>query len=205
LDWIVMKALEKDRNRRYETASAFAADMEHYLRDEPVLACPPSLGYRLRKLVRRHQGLVLAVALVVLALFGGIIGTTWGMLRADAARADAAERAEQRKVALADANDQLFQALVNRARAERSSGRIGQRFGALKVIREAAAIRVTPDLRVEAMGALVLPDIEVVHEWEALPEGTLGVDFDTAFERYARIDKRGERTIRRRSHETEEI
>src|SRR5262249_47699920 len=151
LDWIVMKALEKDRNRRYESASAFAADVEHYLRDEPVLACPPSLGYRLRKLVRRHQGQVLAVSLVVLALIGGIIGTTWGMFRADAARSDAAALAQLRKVALeekeaalTDANDKLFQALVNRARAERSSGRVGQRFAALKAIQEAAAIRVTP-------------------------------------------------------------
>src|SRR5262245_23872104 len=55
LDWIVMKALEKDRNRRYETANGFAADVQRYLNDEPVLACPPSAGYRLRKLLRRHK------------------------------------------------------------------------------------------------------------------------------------------------------
>src|SRR5262249_49167833 len=53
LDWIVMKALEKDRSRRYETASAFAADVQRYLADEPVLACPPSAGYRFRKFARR--------------------------------------------------------------------------------------------------------------------------------------------------------
>src|SRR5205814_10107618 len=53
LDWIVMKTLEKDRNRRYETASAFAADVQRYLKDDPVQACPPTVGYRLRKLVRR--------------------------------------------------------------------------------------------------------------------------------------------------------
>src|SRR5689334_2898316 len=56
LDWIVMKALEKDRNRRYETASAFAADVRRYLVDEPVLACPPSAWYRLRKYARRNRG-----------------------------------------------------------------------------------------------------------------------------------------------------
>ena len=49
LDWIVMKALEKDRNRRYETANGFAADIERYLNDEPVEACPPSAAYRFRK------------------------------------------------------------------------------------------------------------------------------------------------------------
>ena len=60
LDWIVMKCLEKDRNRRYETANGFAQDVQRYLADEPVQACPPSAGYRLRKFVRRNKGPVLA-------------------------------------------------------------------------------------------------------------------------------------------------
>src|SRR6476620_8453000 len=64
LDWIVMKCLEKDRNRRYETANGFAADVQRYLADEPVLACPPSAGYRLRKFARRNKATV-AVASVV--------------------------------------------------------------------------------------------------------------------------------------------
>ncbi len=79
LDWIVMKALEKDRTRRYETASAFAADVERYLKDEPVAACPPSARYRLSKFVRRNRGPVLAASLVVLALVAGVIGTTVGL------------------------------------------------------------------------------------------------------------------------------
>ena len=62
LDWIVMKALEKDRNRRYETASAFAADVRRYLNDEPVEACPPSASYRLRKFARRNRAAVAAAA-----------------------------------------------------------------------------------------------------------------------------------------------
>jgi serine/threonine protein kinase len=56
LDWIVMKAMEKDRNRRYESASAFAADVQRYLNDEPVHACPPTAGYRLKKFARRNKG-----------------------------------------------------------------------------------------------------------------------------------------------------
>src|SRR5205814_6420509 len=55
LDWIVMKALEKDRNRRYETANAFSQDIARYLADEPVQACPPSTWYRCRKFARRHK------------------------------------------------------------------------------------------------------------------------------------------------------
>jgi tetratricopeptide (TPR) repeat protein len=77
LDWIVMKALEKDRNRRYETASSFAADVQRYLHEEPVQACPPSVPYRLRKFARRNRGKLAAVGLplVLLALLG--IGSGW--------------------------------------------------------------------------------------------------------------------------------
>ncbi len=82
LDWIVMKSLDKDRGRRYETASALAADVERYLRDEPVLASPPSARYRLQKFLRRNKGPVLAAMLVLLALVGGIVGATWGLIQA---------------------------------------------------------------------------------------------------------------------------
>jgi eukaryotic-like serine/threonine-protein kinase len=68
LDWIVMKALEKDRNRRYETANGFAMDVRRYLDDEPVLACPPSAGYRLRKFARRNKGRLAVTSGLFLAL-----------------------------------------------------------------------------------------------------------------------------------------
>ncbi len=86
LDWIVMKALEKDRNRRYETANGFAMDVQRYLADEPVQACPPSAAYRLRKFVRRHKGPVLAGLLILLALVAGVVGTTYGLIRAEQQR-----------------------------------------------------------------------------------------------------------------------
>jgi tetratricopeptide (TPR) repeat protein len=91
LDWIAMKALEKDRNRRYATANAFASDIQRYLADEPVMACPPSRVYRMRKFVRRNRSVVLALAVVAITLVAGIIGTTWGLVRAERARADEAE------------------------------------------------------------------------------------------------------------------
>jgi WD40 repeat protein/serine/threonine protein kinase len=68
LDWIVMKCLEKDRNRRYESASALAADVQRYLNDEPVLACPPSAIYRFRKFARRNKAALLTASVVVLAV-----------------------------------------------------------------------------------------------------------------------------------------
>src|SRR5262249_20127940 len=78
-DWIVMKALEKDRGRRYDTANGFAMDLQRYLADEPVLAGPPSAGYRVRKFLRRHRGPAIAASLIVLLLVGGMAGTTWGL------------------------------------------------------------------------------------------------------------------------------
>jgi serine/threonine protein kinase/tetratricopeptide (TPR) repeat protein len=97
LDWIVMKALEKDRDRRYESANAFAMDVQRYLSDEAVQACPPSAAYRFRKFARRNKGPALAVSLVFIALLAGIVGTTLGLVRAEAAATSeklAKERAE---------------------------------------------------------------------------------------------------------------
>jgi tetratricopeptide (TPR) repeat protein/tRNA A-37 threonylcarbamoyl transferase component Bud32 len=92
LDWIVMKALEKDRRRRYETANGFAQDLERYLRDEPVLACPPSAWYRLRKFTRRKKAFLTAGTLVLLALVLGAVLSTWQAIVATAAEKLADER-----------------------------------------------------------------------------------------------------------------
>ncbi len=94
LDWVVMKAIEKDRTRRYETANGFARDIQRYLADEVVEARPPSRGYRLRKFVRRNKGQVIAASLLLLTLLAGIIGTSWGMWEANRARVAERERAD---------------------------------------------------------------------------------------------------------------
>jgi serine/threonine protein kinase/tetratricopeptide (TPR) repeat protein len=77
LDWIVMKALEKDRNRRYETANGFAMDVQRYLADEAVEACQPSVSYRFLKYVRRNRLVLTSTAAVVLALAMGLTVSTW--------------------------------------------------------------------------------------------------------------------------------
>ena len=94
LDWIVMKALEKDRTRRYASASDFAADIERHLVHQPVQASPPSTVYRFRKFVARHKTGVAAGALVLAALILGITGTTIGLFRAVRAQRIAHEEAE---------------------------------------------------------------------------------------------------------------
>jgi tetratricopeptide (TPR) repeat protein len=83
LDWIAMKALEKDRNRRYETANGFAMDVQRYLADEPVLACPPSARYRLGKFARRHKKLLATIgafaAILVAATLTSIALASWAL------------------------------------------------------------------------------------------------------------------------------
>ncbi len=101
LDWVVLKSLEKDRDRRYQSAVELAADLERYLRKEPVEACPPNAAYRARKLFQRHRTGMLSAAAVLLALMVGISLTTWGMFRAESARALAVE-AEHRASQLAE-------------------------------------------------------------------------------------------------------
>jgi serine/threonine protein kinase/Tfp pilus assembly protein PilF len=97
LDWIVMKALEVDRARRYATAAAMADDLTRYLNDEPVAARPPALSYRAGKFVRRHRVQVVAAALVALALVGGAIAATIGLVRANRAEARARQEAATSK------------------------------------------------------------------------------------------------------------
>jgi WD40 repeat protein/tRNA A-37 threonylcarbamoyl transferase component Bud32 len=89
LDWVVMKALEKDRTRRYESAAGLAKDVERYLNDEAVEACPPTLGYRLKKACRKNRTAFITTAAVFASVMVAVIGQTWNLLRARAAEADA--------------------------------------------------------------------------------------------------------------------
>jgi serine/threonine protein kinase/tetratricopeptide (TPR) repeat protein len=95
LDWIVMKAMEKDRNRRYETASGFAADIERHLHDDPVEAGRPSAAYRFRKFSKRNKAALVAGSVVAAALFLGLIGTTWQAIRATGAERVAKEESNR--------------------------------------------------------------------------------------------------------------
>jgi serine/threonine protein kinase/WD40 repeat protein len=94
LDWIVMKALEKDRQRRYETASAFARDLERYMNQEPVSAAAPSLGYQLAKFARRNRGALATLAAFVVLLLTGTAMSVWQAIRAteSAHQADTQQR-----------------------------------------------------------------------------------------------------------------
>src|SRR5205823_50306 len=108
LDWIVMKCLEKPRHRRYDTAHELALDVRRYLSGDAVIAAPPSRIYRMRKVLRRNKTAFMAAALVTLALVLGVIGTTWGFVRAKAK-----ERVAEQRLAQLERGSELLTGIFN--------------------------------------------------------------------------------------------
>ncbi|MEM7305277.1 MAG: serine/threonine-protein kinase [Planctomycetota bacterium] len=98
LDWIVMKCLEKDRRRRFDSASELASDVRRHLEGQPVLAGPPSAVYRARKFLSRNRAAAASIAVIGTVLVGGIIGTSLGMIEAGRQRDDAIESTERANV-----------------------------------------------------------------------------------------------------------
>jgi serine/threonine protein kinase/tetratricopeptide (TPR) repeat protein len=155
LDWIVMKALEKDRNRRYETASGFAADVERHLRDEPVEAGPPSARYRLGKFARRNRLAIFTVTSIAGAMVLGTIVSIWQAVRAEAEAQKAVVSAQTAQAVidflnwdlLGQADDNLPRDGYTRADGEmtlrgaldRAAGRLDGRFSDKPLVE--AAIR----------------------------------------------------------------
>ena len=193
LDWIVMKCLEKDRTRRYETANGLAMDLDRHLKSEPVTARPPSNYYRLQKLIRRNKLTFLAAAAVTLALVLGMVASTLEAIRARQAEraqgrlrqeADAARAGEAGQRAAAEQH--LYDALLGEARAKQLTGHAGQRFESLDAISKAAAIRSSTELSDAAVAAFALPDLREEKHWR-FPSHSIAenVHLDDSFELYA--------------------
>ena len=130
LDWIVMKALEKDRDRRYQTANGLGMDIQRYLTNEPVVARPPSRLYRLQKLVRRNKVTFVAIGAVSLALIAGFGTSTWLFFKERASRHEA-ERGRANEALLvkqAEARGKIAQAvlLVEQNRFEEADRLVGE-------------------------------------------------------------------------------
>jgi len=212
LDWIAMKAMEKDRTRRYETAFALAADVRRYLKDEPVSACPPSATYRLRKLARRHKPALIAAALVATALLVGTVISTWQAIRATVAEQTAeqrleAETKERGRAVRAErqAQRQLFESRLAEAGASRLSRQVGQRFESWRAISEAAELARQLGLgkaelcllRNEAIACLALPDVRPIQGPWKVPPSSSPVEFDPDLKHYARTDPEGAVSVHR--------
>jgi len=145
LDWIVMKALEKERSRRYETANGLARDIERFLNEEAVEACPPSSTYRLKKIFKKHRGKVIAAGLFATTLLFGIIGTTFGYIAASRS----AQKLKESNAALRDFSNGMLEVLEHGfAEAEASASQNGHNVSWME----------TPGFKIKA----VIADKEVV-------------------------------------------
>ena len=183
LDWIVMKALEKDRARRYETANGLAMDVQRYLRDESVEASPPGRFYRLQKLVRRNKLVFGAAGAVTAALVIGLGASTFLFFR---------ERESRRREA-----EKLYAAYLAQARANRLSNGPGRNFETLETIGKAAAMRPSLELRNEAIAALSLVDARLVGSGETNAPDAGKLVFDPTLETFARVSPEGDVSVRR--------
>lgn len=162
LDLVVMKALEKDRNRRYQTANGLAQDIRRLMADEPVSASPPSSIYRFSKFAKRHRFAVAWSAAILVVVLSATIGMTILFFKAERG----ADEAEQRK----------WEALLAQAAALRWSGQPERRFKAFEALREAASASAQlkfPDnknrLRDSAIACLSIVDMRPVDSWQGNP------------------------------------
>jgi WD40 repeat protein len=191
LDWIVMKCLEKDRRRRYETANGLAGDLKRHLNNEPVVARPPSTAYQFQKLLRRNKVVSTATALVLAVILVGTgisitqtLRAQRGLRRALAAESEAEREKANAQAAERDAHQQLYAALFEQARATVRSGEMGHRVKALDALRRAAAISNNVELRCEAVAALLLPDLRFERD-VSIGQNVTRARCDPAFERIA--------------------
>jgi WD40 repeat protein/tRNA A-37 threonylcarbamoyl transferase component Bud32 len=172
LETICLKCLQKDPQRRYASADALAADLEHWLRGEPIVARPSGTREHVVKWARRKPAVAaLAGALLLVAALG--LGVSLWYAR--------------------DARQRLWQAYLAQARANRWSGRPGRRFDSLEALKAAASIRPALELRNEAIACLALADVREQRRWRLVPPVADwgGLCFDATLEHYIRAERDG--------------
>ena len=197
LDWIVIKSLEKDRTRRYETADGLAMDIKRHLSYEAVLARPPSGLYRFQKLVRRNKLSFIAAAILTGMLFIGMVAASIAVTRI-------ARDSKKIKRANAEARESLWSSYLAEARARRSSRQAGQRFASMEAVQKASAIHSSFDLRNEAIACLAVSDVRPIRQIrfrEPVAEPLLC--FDSKLEQYAIESDQGSLIIRRAEDDRE--
>jgi serine/threonine protein kinase/WD40 repeat protein len=198
LETVILKAIEKDPRRRYQSSDELAADLQRFLADEPIRARRTPWYERGWRWCRRNPGWAAMLTFCFLLLTAMAVGG----LALSVSLKSALDKSQQ---AERDRKQQLFESLVAKAEAQRFSGHVGQRFATLDAIRKASQLAheldlpasAFDDLRNLAVAALALPDLYVTELPDGWPEGTRQVIFDESYEQYARRDDQGNLTIRR--------
>jgi serine/threonine protein kinase/tetratricopeptide (TPR) repeat protein len=196
LDWIVMKALDKDRGRRYESMGAMIADVQRHLADEPVAACPPSAAYRLRKFARRNRTAAITTTIVALSLILGTAVSAWQAVRATLAQAQAnaqeiqalaAVKAERAAKEAEAAQRQRASASEQQARVNMKKAREAVDQMLLRVAERLGNVPHMEEVRRELVGDALNAYESILEEHSTDPQ----VRFETglAYRQYGRIQK----------------
>ncbi len=195
LDWIVMKCLEKDRARRYDTANGLAMELQRFLANEPVVARPPSRLYLLQKLFRRHKLFFVTGGAVLAALVTGLALSTWQYQAKSRAEREQNSMRVRAEAAERRVREQLYTALLEQARATVRSGELGQRVRTLDAVQRAGTISNSVALRQVAVAAMALPDMRLEREISFVQDEG-GRECDPALERYAVCVNKGSVEVR---------
>jgi eukaryotic-like serine/threonine-protein kinase len=204
LETIILKAIAKDPDRRYQTAGQLAEDLRRYLADRPIQARRSTVWERGWRWCRRNpvqaaMGSLVTILLLFLAS-GLLINNVLRRERDTAVQAEKTANNLLERAQMAEKEVQILSHLA-RASAHRRSRQKGQRFDALDEV--AQAVRLNPssqlrrELRNEAIACLALPDIRTAQEWEGWPADSAQLDFDEKLETYARVDRQGNISVHR--------
>ena len=196
LEVICLKCLAKDPAARYHSAAGLADDLERWWTGRTILARPATRAERTWRWTKRNPALAALSAALLVAVVALAVGSTIAATRLSVSnrRALAAEQS---------AREELRAASLAQARATRLGGHMGQRFETLAALQRAGGVRPGPDLRTEALAALMLPDVRMDHGWSDRYAPNSPAAFDSTLERYVVEVAAGVLSIRRSADQTE--
>jgi WD40 repeat protein len=199
LDWIVMKCLEKDRARRYETANGLARDLERHLNHEAIVAAPPGFAYQLAKFSSRYRVVLVTAGAFALLLLAGTGVSLWQAVRANRFAARETVARNEAMTNWVNSQRSLYNSRLTQARTQLAAKAMGQHHDVLATLKAAATLDPNMEVRSEAVAALVKPDFRLLTNWPMyVPVSGTFVGFAPSLQSYvgARAAREGASELR---------